>query len=281
MQLLWPDSPAHAQALRDAHPGARFVAGATALQQEWGDRHRAPRGCRVVPLHALEALRGIGLADGGRTLRIGAGCTLETVRTHPLVIAHAPLLAQALDQLGALGVRHLGTLGGNVGWRWGDSTPALLVLDARGETALAPDRPVPLAEWLGAGQPDLPLMTAVHIPLLPGDSLPLTIFEKAAVRAAFAPARLRLALRWSGISACGRTLSHAAAAAPGLPARLLVHALAWLQQNAGLHGAWALDGLREACADDGLPIGHPEDLAHLAARLIAGHCGLLAPAPLP
>ncbi|QKV53071.1 FAD binding domain-containing protein [Comamonas antarctica] len=281
MQLLWPDSPAHAQALRDAHPGARFVAGATALQQEWGDRHRAPQGCCLVPLHALEALRGIGLADGGRTLRIGAGCALETVRTHPLVIAHAPLLAQALDQLGALGVRHLGTLGGNVGWRWGDSTPALLVLDAQAEGVLAPDQRLPLAQWLAAPVPALPLLAALHIPLLPGCQPPQAVFEKAAVRAAFAPARLRLALRWSGIPACGRTLSHAAAAAPGLPARLLVHALAWLQQNAGLHGAWALDGLREACADDGLPIGHPEDLAHLAARLIAGHCGLLAPAPLP
>ncbi len=272
MQLLWPDTPAHAQALRDAHPDARFVAGGTALQQEWGERHRAAADCRLVPLHRLAALRGIALADGGSSLRIGAGSALEAVRTHPLVMEHAPLLAEALDQLGALGVRHLGTLGGNVAWRWGDSTPALLVLGAQAECALQPDQRVPLAQLLALPEGALPLVLALHVPLQPVHA----VFEKAAARAAFAPARLRLALRWSD----GR-LSHAACAAPDLPARLLVQACGWLQQYPALRGAWALEGLRQACADDGLPMDHPEDLAHLAARLIAGHCGLLGPAPLP
>lgn len=266
MQLLRPDSPAHALALRAAHPGARFVAGGTALQQEWGDRHRAPADCCLVPLHQLGALHGIALSDDGTSLRIGAAMALETVRTHALVREHAPLLVEALSQLGALGVRHLGTLGGNVGWRWGDSTPALLVLDAQAECAHAPGQRLPLAALLA--EAELPLIVALHIPLQAGA---VTVFEKAAQRAAFAPARLRLALRWNE-----GQLSHAACAAPDLPARLLVHALAWLQAHPQLRGAAALAGLRQACTADGLPTEYPEDLAHLAARLIAGHCGLLA-----
>ncbi len=196
---------------------------------------------------------------------------LETVRTHALVREHAPLLAQALAQLGALGVRHLGTLGGNVGWRWGDSTPALLVLDAQAECAHAPGQRLPLAALLA--EAELPLIVALHIPLQPGHPPAQTVFEKAAARAAFAPARLRFTLRWSA-----GQLSHAACAAPDLPARLLVNALAWLQAHPGRRGPAALAGLRQACADDGLPTQQPEDLAHLAARLIAGHCGLLASA---
>lgn len=272
MQLLWPHSPDHAQALRAAHPGARFVAGGTALQQEWGERQRAPADCCLVPLHKLQALQGIELIGAGSALRIGAGSALETVRTHPLVSAHAPLLAEALGQLGALGVRHLGTLGGNVAWRWGDSTPALLVLEAQAECAPAPGAPLPLAQLLAWPESDWPLVLALHIPLQPGRPCVQAVFEKAAARAAFAPARLRLALRWTD----GR-LSHAACAAPDLPARLLVQACAWLRQYPDLRGAAALAGLRQACADDGLPTDHPEDLAHLAARLVAGHCGRLAP----
>lgn len=271
MRLLRPDSPVHALALRAAHPGARFVAGGTALQQEWGDRHRAPADCCLVPLDQLPALRGIELMEGGTSLRIGAAMALEAVRTHALVRVHAPLLVEALSQLGALGVRHLGTLGGNVAWRWGDSTPALLVLGAQAECAHAPAQRLPLAALLA--EAELPLIVALHIPLQSGAVPANTVFEKAAQRAAFAPARLRLALRWSD----GR-LSHAACAAPDLPARLLVHALAWLQDHPQGRGGAALAGLRQACASDGLPTEHPEDLAHLAARLIAGHCGLLASA---
>jgi CO/xanthine dehydrogenase FAD-binding subunit len=271
MQLLWPDSPDHALALRAAHPGAQWVAGGTALQQEWGDCHRAPAGCCLVPLHQLSAMRGIELVEGGTALRIGAAMPLETVRTHGLVRAHAPLLAQALAQLGALGVRHLGTLGGNVGWRWGDSTPALLVLDAQAECAHAPGQRLPLAALLA--EAEVPLIVALHIPLRPGDVPSRSVFEKAAQRAAFAPARLRLALRWNA-----GQLSHAACAAPDRPARLLLHARAWLHSHPATRGAAALAGLRQACAADGLPTERPEDLAHLAARLIAGHCGLLGPA---
>lgn len=69
-----------------------------------------------------------------------------------------------------------------------------------------------------------------------------------------------------------------ACAAPDLPARLLGRTLAWLHSHPATRGAAALAGLRQACTADGLPTEHPEDLAHLAARLIAGHCGLLASA---
>jgi carbon-monoxide dehydrogenase medium subunit len=190
-------------------------------------------------------------------LRIGAGVRLETARTHALVRTQAPLLAQALDQLGAAGVRRLGTLGGNIGWGEGDCCPVLLAMDAQVE--LADGRREPLEAVLQ--RPVRPLMLAFWLPA--ADSLPPMVFEKVGHRAAFSPARLRMALRWRTPDR-GCAVDRIAAAAPGLPVHRL-HAVERLLAEPRP----TLAGIRAACGQS-----LPPDLAAIASRLIAGHCGL-------
>jgi 4-hydroxybenzoyl-CoA reductase subunit beta len=67
----------------------------------------------VIGLSALDELRGVAVeADG--TLALGAMTTLETIESHPLVVARAPGLAQAAHSVAGPTQRTMGTLGGNV-----------------------------------------------------------------------------------------------------------------------------------------------------------------------
>jgi CO/xanthine dehydrogenase FAD-binding subunit len=183
----------------EAGPGP-YAAGCTALQLSWGEG--APDA--LTDIVGLAEARGVRIVDG--RLRVGALETLERCRTDALVLAHAPLLAQACGVIGALGVRMLGTLGGNIGWRQGDTVPALLALDAWIETA---DGLLPLADALAL--PDLPLVLAVHVPQQP----PVAVFEKTGHRAAFSLSAITVA-------GCvdGRVVRLAASAA-GHPAQRL------------------------------------------------------------
>ena len=180
-----------------------YAAGCTALQLAWGD----------TPPDALTDITGLAEARGirliGDRLRVGALETLEQCRTHDLVRAHAPLLAQACGVIGALGVRMLATLGGNIGWRQGDTVPALLALGALVEMA---DGLLPLEDALSA--PEMPLLLAVHIPRQPA----VAVFEKTGHRAAFSLSAVTVA-------GCvhGRTVRLAASAA-GQPGRRLPQA---------------------------------------------------------
>jgi CO/xanthine dehydrogenase FAD-binding subunit len=259
MEFVTPSTPQAAQALADALGSrVRFIAGGTVVQQEWDEPRLAPGGVRFIDVQAWPQSRGI-VADGTQ-LRIGAAECLEAVRRHALVRQHAPLLVEALGQLGALGVRHLGTLGGNVGWGMGDAVPVLLALDAQAE--LADGRCVALDQVLQ--QPVRPLLLALCIPQLQGHA----VFEKVGYRAAFSPARLCVALRWQ-VATRGLGLLRAAAAAPGLNGRRLHAVEALLSTQGALMPDLA--AVRQACMQDGLPA----PLARIACRLVAGHCSLL------
>lgn len=261
MQLLTPATPQAAQDLADRLGArARFIAGGTVIQQKWEGSRLAPDDACLIDLQRWPQTQGIALE--GHSLRIGAGARLETVRTDALVRAHVPLLAQALDQLGALGVRRLGTLGGNVGWGMGDAVPVLLVLDAEAE--LADGSRVPLAEVLA--RPALPLLVAFHLPRADTREPVHAVFEKVGYRAAFSPARLRMALRWRSAER-GCDLIRVAAGAPGAPVRRLAAVEALLSPDAPCPDLYAL---RRACAQT-----LPPSMALIASRLIAGHCGLL------
>lgn len=264
MELVTPASPQAAQALADQlGPRARFIAGGTLIQQEWEEPRLAPRDVCYINIQHWPETWPITLEVEADSLRIGAGARLEAVRRHPLVGIHAPLLAEAIGQLGALGVRHLGTLGGNIGWGMGDAAPVLLALDAEAE--LADGRREPLAHTLQ--RPVRPLMVAFHLPRADRHAAVHAVFEKVGYRAAFSPARLRMALRWRDAGR-GRALCRAAVAAPDLPVRRLDAVEALLA-----HTSPDLATLRAACLDDALP----PPLASIASRLIAGHCGLLTP----
>jgi nicotinate dehydrogenase FAD-subunit len=113
-----------------AEPGIRSrpLAGGTdllvALQHE-------PRLCdRVVDISRIAALHEIGREDG--RVAIGAAATFAEVMSHPLVVATAPVLVEACRQVGAVQIRNMGTVGGNVAnaAACADSLPALVCLDA-------------------------------------------------------------------------------------------------------------------------------------------------------
>lgn len=85
---------------------------------------------RLVDISQLTSLHSITLQDGW--VRIGAAATFSEVLDNPVVSATAPVLAQACASVGAVQIRNMGTLGGNVAnaAACADSLPALVCLDA-------------------------------------------------------------------------------------------------------------------------------------------------------
>ncbi|MCS6766030.1 MAG: FAD binding domain-containing protein [Candidatus Protistobacter heckmanni] len=267
-----------AQAAEAARLGMResaaFIAGGTALQLAWQEPWKSGDAqFDLVDVAGLAESDGVALRDDW--LRIGAACKLEALRRHPLVLEHAPILAAACEQIGALGVRNLATLGGNVGWRFGDALAPLLALDAHAELADGEVLPLPVVLAL----PRLPLILALRLP--PAAPGAWTLYEKAGLRAAFTPSRLALALHVAAASGpdAGQGLPYGplrglriAAAGAGLAARRLREAEALLEGSVpeDLNGGALRKSVRAACARD-----LPEDAtrARLAARLICGHLG--------
>ena len=281
LQIAQPASAAAAlqtgQALQLAGQPATWVAGGTALQLAWGTA--SPIGTLIDVRHLPEA-QGVVLLPGGG-LRIGAAMPLEALRRDPLVQRQAGLLAQACAAVGAMGVRHLATLGGNIGWRFGDALVALLTLQADAE--LADGRCLPLAALLAATPPGngLPLLLAVQVP--PRADPALAVFEKLGQRAAFSPSLATLALLADQDAAGVLIALQIAAGAAGLPARPLVHtAASLLGQPPGLPDPVALQqallhdlpdgvsGPTSAGASGAAPL-----VRRVLARLVPGHLATL------
>jgi CO/xanthine dehydrogenase FAD-binding subunit len=119
--------------VRAAHPDYLVLAGGTDVMIGAGARP-APVG--VIDLFGLTPLSGIDQEPDG-TIRIGAATTYAQILADPIVAAHAPLVAAAAREIGALQIQERGTLGGNVGTSSpvGDTLPVLLALDAVVEVA--------------------------------------------------------------------------------------------------------------------------------------------------
>ncbi len=305
MEVLAPRTLAEAAEMLAA-PDTRAIAGGTALQATWAQG--APRPARLVRLDAL-GLGGLSVADG--MLRIGATVTLAGIETSPAVAQAAPLLARAVLDVGAPGVRRLGTLGGQLGWGAGCLLPALLALGARVRTE---EQSVPLADWLAA-----PGRLALGIELPAQDPGPWA-WRKVGLRAAFTPAVIAVAGAGGRLAAGGgvvrpqRLHTAEAALAAGAPdADLAVSIEAELEAPdcafrsaayrrrvaarallAGLRGiapaaaaaaptprppaGTAPAGLRPLVRDTGRPDWHPR--ADMPAK-IAGRAGYLTDARAP
>ena len=125
----------------------------------------------VVDLGDIADLRGV--RDDDDAVVIGAMTTHDEVMNDPLVIAHAPLLAQASAMVGDRQVRHLGTFGGSVAHAdpAGDLPTVALTLDAemvvQGASGV---RRVPAAEffldYLTTALAQDEVLTAIRIPKL-------------------------------------------------------------------------------------------------------------------
>lgn len=168
---------------------ARWVAGGTALQLEWAaagaqSLFHAPDGAVLIDISRIDC--GPPAAIRGSSLRLAATASLEGIRRAAAVAGRLPVLADAIGNVAALGVRHMATIGGNLAWGAGDLLPLLLALDAR--LVMADGRAVPVdsrVEELRDGG----LIVAVDVPLPTGP----VVFEKVGRRAAFSPSLVTVA----------------------------------------------------------------------------------------
>lgn len=85
---------------------------------------------RVVDISLIPEMHRVEQA--GDRITIGAGATFSEVMESPIVQETAAVLAQACEQIGAVQIRNMGTIGGNVAnaAACADSLPALVCLDA-------------------------------------------------------------------------------------------------------------------------------------------------------
>lgn len=120
-----------AEALRLLNePGlrSRVLAGGTDLVIL--SRHGPPSFDRVVDISQTPDLRQI--ERSGDEVRIGAAVSFSEVIESELIAETAPVLVSACRQVGAVQIRNMGTLGGNVAnaAACADTLPALVCLDA-------------------------------------------------------------------------------------------------------------------------------------------------------
>jgi carbon-monoxide dehydrogenase medium subunit len=112
--------------------------------------------------------------EAGNVLKIGALTRHDTVRKHPLVRQHCPLLSEAATCIGDVQVRHRGSIGGSVAHAdpAADYPPVMLVLGAQFRLQRAKgDRTVPASAFfkdlmqtaLEPGE----LVTEIEVPKLP------------------------------------------------------------------------------------------------------------------
>jgi carbon-monoxide dehydrogenase medium subunit len=87
-------------------------AGGTELVPAMGLGLRRP--AAVVDLKQVEALKGIDVDAGARTVTVGAAVTHRRLSDRPVVREHLPTLAGAASRVGNARVRSTGTVGGNL-----------------------------------------------------------------------------------------------------------------------------------------------------------------------
>jgi len=110
-ELYRPDSLAAALALLEEHgEDARLLAGGQSLVPMMN--LRIVSFSHLIDLNRVRSLSGI--RREGETLRIGAMTRQQEIAGHPLVAAHAPLLAAALPYIGHVQTRSRGTVGGSL-----------------------------------------------------------------------------------------------------------------------------------------------------------------------
>ena len=139
-----PTSLADLLALKQAHPDARLVAGATEIGVELNKKFKAfPR---LISTEAVPELTRIAKTDAA--WHLGAAATLTCIEE--ALDGEFPAVAKMLRVFAARQIRNRATLGGNLvtASPIGDSAPVLLTLDASVVLASAAgERTVPLADF--------------------------------------------------------------------------------------------------------------------------------------
>jgi CO/xanthine dehydrogenase FAD-binding subunit len=152
---------------------------------------------RVIDISLIPELHRIHRR--GNQVIIGASATFSEVIESELIQQTSPLLVQACQQVGAVQIRNMGTLGGNVAnaAACADSLPALVCLDAAA-TLNSPDeeRQIAISDLvLGPNRTLIPpggLVTSLSYSIPPAGSR--SIFIKLGRRTAMAISRLTIAV---------------------------------------------------------------------------------------
>lgn len=173
----------------------------------------------LLDISGISELREIVFDD--HEVVIGAGVTFRELETHPQLLEKVPLLAQAASRVGSVQIRHLATLGGNVGTSSpaGDGITPLVALRAVARIA-SPEgsRSLPVEELItGPGKnaleaDELILSFSIPCPLQPQ----ACFFDKVIRRQAVAVARMNLAVQLA-LEPSGKIASAAVAAGAILP----------------------------------------------------------------
>jgi len=196
-------APAAARGLADSSTSVTPIAGGTNVVPDLrGGRHRP---AVLMDISALDALRGV--RRDGDYIVLGAGTTIATLLTDPLIAQHAAALRQAAAVFASPLVRNRATLGGNLADASpaADTAPPLLVLDAEVElTSRSGTRYVPMEAFIvgvrkTARRPD-ELITAIRFPVPPANSA--SAFHKVGLRKADAISVLSVAV-WVERDAAG------------------------------------------------------------------------------
>lgn len=197
IQVATPASLSEALALLAAHgEGARPLAGGTDAMVRMKEGHWRP--ATWVYVARLPQLRGVSIQEG--TVRIGAAEPYGALLRHAGLQAAAPLLLQAMREVGSVQIRATGSIGGNLGTASpaGDALPPLYALNAHVHLAsVQGERSMRVAQFIiGPGRtqrrPD-ELITAVSFPAQAPDER--SLWQKLGLRGAQAISLISLAVR--------------------------------------------------------------------------------------
>ena len=128
----------------------------------------------IVDLKQIEALKGIVVDAGGRTVAVGAAVTHRRLSNHPGVREHLPTLAAAASRVGNARVRSTGTVGGNLCFAEPRSDLGCVLValgataevrSARGDRALSIDELI-VGAFETSLEPD-EILTTVTVPFEP------------------------------------------------------------------------------------------------------------------
>ena len=166
------DSVAEACALLARYDGkARLFAGGTDLFIKMKHRKEIPR--QLINIKGITGLDHIRY-DAGNGLRMGALCTVQSIKEHRAIGEKFPILSQAAGLLGTTHIRNLGTLGGNLANASpaAEFAPPLLVLEAFAQCAgREGERSIPMSDFFlapgkSALRPD-EMITEIRVPVPP------------------------------------------------------------------------------------------------------------------
>ena len=159
-----------------------------------------PDGVHVIDVRHLSGLQEITLDQG--IVHIGAAARLTDIIRSPIIQEHAPLLAQAVQDMASLQVRNSATIGGNLctASPAADTAPPLLVLEAEVEIVDGEGkaRTMPLTDFFqGPGQcvcrAGSSLLTSIRFPTLKENEH--TYRHKMGLRRAFTISVISMAMK--------------------------------------------------------------------------------------